>query len=150
MNKSNFTEKLKQGVSAQQLEDFARKHTQEVFSTLAIFIGAVSSIFDFFTGPEWSILFLAVGAIVAIVFPVPIEKRLKQIYSFSLKQEKTTEMILGGVKIVIAIFLPFIYFGFLGLLAGSSYHYYIRHSQIAEENTHHKTPRSKPKNSDHN
>ena len=47
-------------------------------------------------------------------------------------------MVLGGVKIVIALFLPFVYFGFLGLLAGSSYHYYIRHSQIVEENKPHR------------
>lgn len=135
MGKENLIDKLKEGVSAQQLEDFARKHTPEVFSCLAIFIGAVSSIFDFFTGAGWAILFASAGAIIAIAFPVVIEKKLKQIYNFSLKQDKTTEMILGGVKIVLAIFLPFIYFGFLGLLAGTSYHYYIRHAQIVEENS---------------
>ncbi len=130
-----LSDKIKEGISTQQIENFARKHTQEVFSTLAIFIGAISSIFDFFTGSGWSILFAAIGAITAIAFPVAIEKKLKKLYNFSLKQEKTTEMVLGGVKIVVAIFLPFLYFGFLGLLAGTSYHYYIRHAQIMEENS---------------
>lgn len=132
-----ISDKIKEGISTQQIENFAKKHTQEVFSTLAIFIGAISSIFDFFTSASWSILFMAIGAIFAIAFPVAIEKKLKKIYNFSLKQEKTTEMVLGGVKIVIAIFLPFLYFGFLGLLAGTSYHYYIRHAQIIEENSPH-------------
>lgn len=134
MDKEKLTDKIKEGISAQQIEDFARKHTQELFSTLAIFIGAISSIFDFFTGAGWSILFAALGAIIAIAFPVAVEKKMKQVYNFSLKQEKTTEMVLGGVKIIIAIFLPFIYFGFLGLLAGTSYHYYIRHAQVMEKN----------------
>lgn len=135
MNKGKWTDKMKEGVSAQQLEDFAKKHTPEVFSALAIFVGAVSSIFDFFTGPGLSIFFASLGAIIGIAFPVIIETKLKQIYSFALKQEKTTEMILGGVKIVIAIFLPFVFFGFFGLLGGTSYHYYIRHARIVEENT---------------
>ena len=137
MDRKKLSDKIKEGISTHQIENFARKHTQEVFSTLAIFIGAVSSIFDFFTGASWSILFLAIAAIVAIAFPVAVEKKLKKFYNFSLKQDKTTEMVLGGVKIVIAIFLPFLYFGFLGLLAGTSYHYYIRHAQIMEENAPH-------------
>jgi hypothetical protein len=150
MEHKKLTDKIKEGVSTQQLENFARKHTPEVFSTLDIFIGAVSSIFDFFTGAGWSILFLAIGAIVAIAFPVFVEKKLKKICHFTLTQEKTTEMVLGGVKIVIAIFLPFLYFGFLGLLAGTSYHYYIRHTQIMEENDPHHAQQSPHKGRDHN
>lgn len=130
MDKSKFTEKLKEGLSVQELESFARKHTTEVFSVLAIIIASISSIFDFFTGPKMAILFFAFGAILSIFFPAPVEKGLKQLYSFTYKQEKTTEIILGAVKIVVAIFIPFLYFGFLGLLSGSSYHYYIRHAQI--------------------
>lgn len=134
MDKNKFTEKLKEGVSVQEIEDFARKHTTEVFSVLALIIGAISSTFDFFTGPGWTIIFTALGAIVGVFFPAPVEKALKQLYSFTLKQEKTTEIILGGVKIIIAIFIPFIYFGLIGLLAGTSYHYYLRHAQIMNEN----------------
>ena len=130
MDKGKFTEKLKEGLSVHELESFARKHTTEVFSVLAIVIAAISSAFDFFTGPGMTIIFAALGTIVAIFFPAPIEKGLKQLYSFTYKQDKTTEIILGAVKIVVAIFIPFLYFGLLGLLAGTSYHYYIRHAQI--------------------
>ena len=140
MDRNKFTDKLKEGVSVQEIEEFARKHTTEVFSVLALIIGAISSTFDFFTGPGWTIIFTSLGAIVGVFFPAPVERGLKQLYSFTLKQEKTTEMILGGVKIVVALFIPFIYFGLVGLLAGTSYHYYLRHAQIINEN---KPPRSR-------
>ena len=133
MAKNNLFNKFKDGVSVQEIEDFARKHTIEAFTLLAILIGSISSMYDFFTGPKLSIFFLALGAVLAIVFPVPVEKGLKQIYSFTFKQEKMTQVIIGIVKIIIALFIPFILFGLLGLLAGTSYHYYTRHAQIMEE-----------------
>ncbi|MBS0624717.1 MAG: hypothetical protein JSS32_01550 [Verrucomicrobia bacterium] len=129
MNKNKLSEKLKEGVSVQELEDFARKHTTEVFTALAIIVGAISSAWDFFTGPKMTILFTALGVLLGIFFPAPTEKGLKQLYGFTFKQEKSTQMILGGVKIIIGIFIPFILFGILGLLAGTSYHYYVRHAQ---------------------
>jgi hypothetical protein len=46
-------------------------------------------------------------------------------------------MVLGIVKIVVALFIPFLLFGVFGLLAGTSYHYYTRHAQIAEGNKPH-------------
>ena len=134
MDNKKIAERIKEGISPGQLENFARKHTPEVFSTVALFLGAISSIFDFFTGPGWSILFCTIGTIVAISFPAATEQKLKKIYEFSLSQDKMTEMILGGVKIVLAIFLPFIYFGLVGMLAGTSYHYYVRHAQILRQN----------------
>lgn len=130
MVKNKLGNKLKEGVSVHELETFARKHTTELFSVLAIIIGSISSIFNFFTGPGLTIIFLGIGAIVSILFPAPIERGLKQLYSFTFKQEKMTEIILGALKVIIAIFIPFLYFGLLGLLAGTSYHYYVRHNQI--------------------
>jgi hypothetical protein len=132
MTNKKLSDKIKEGISPQELENFVRSHTPEVFSIFAIFVSAVSSMFDFFAGAGWSILFAAIGAIFAISFPVQVDNKLKKFYKFSIHQEKGTEMVLGGVKIVIAIFLPFIFFGFLGLLAGVSYHFYIRHTQLTE------------------
>ncbi len=137
-----FMDKVKEGVSVQEVEDFARKYTTEVFTVLAIVIGSISSMFGFFTGPKMTIGFVAIGVILGIFFPAPVEKGLKQYYSFSFKQEKTTQMILGLVSIVIGLFIPFILFGFLGLLAGTSYHYYSRHAQIMSEHKPHKTRHS--------
>jgi hypothetical protein len=129
-----FVDKMKQGVSVNELEGFANKNTTIIFSSLAVIIGAISSSYDFFTGPRLTILFLAIGVLIAMFFSAPVERGLKQLYRFTFKQEKLTEIILGVVKIIVAIFIPFLYFGLLGLLAGTSYHYYIRHAQITSEN----------------
>lgn len=126
-------DKIKEGVSVQEVEDFARKYTMEVFSVLAIVFGSISSMYDFFTGPKLTICFAAIGIIVGIFFPVPAEKALKQFYSFAYKQEKTTQLILGCVKIIVGLFIPFVLFGAVGLLAGTSYHYYTRHAQIMSD-----------------
>ena len=134
MAKNKIVDKLKEGVSVDELEGFARKHTTEVFSVLALIIATISSSFDYFTGPKITIFFLSIGTLLAIFFPSPIERGLKQLYTFTFKQEKMTEIILGCVKIVVSIFIPFLYFGLVGLLAGSSYHYYIRHAQIINDN----------------
>lgn len=135
-------DKIKEGVSVQEVEDFARKYTTEVFSALAIVIAGISSMYDFFSGPKLTILFTVVGLIVGVFFPAPVERGLKQFYSFSYKQEKMTQIVLGCVKIVAGLFIPFILFGAVGLLAGTSYHYYTRHAQVISENKPHKPPRS--------
>jgi len=135
MSKNKFTEKLKEGVSVKEIEEFTRQHMMEVFSVAAVIIATITSCWDFFlSGPKITLFFTALGMIVSILFPVPVERWLKQLYNFSFKQEKSTQMILGAVKIVVAIFIPFILFAVLGLLAGSSYHYYTRHAQIMNAN----------------
>ena len=134
MSKNDFINKIKEGVSVQEVEDFARKYSTETFTILAIVIATISSVFDFFTGPKLTIFFLAVGAVLGVFFPVQVERGLKRLYSFAFKQEQTTQIMVGVVKLIVAIFIPFLYFGLLGLLAGTSYHYYTRHAQIAKEN----------------
>ena len=137
-------DKIKEGVSVQEVEDFARKYTTEVFSVIAIIIGSISSMYDFFTGPKFTIVFIAIGVILGIFFPAPVEKGLKQFYSFCYKQEKMTQMILGFVKIVVGLFIPFVLFGFMGLLAGTSYHFYTRQAQIMSESRPVKPHRPEP------
>ena len=141
MAKNKLAEKLKESVSVHEIETFTRKHMTEVFTVAALVIGAVSSSWDFFTGPKLTIFLFALGAVLGIFFPVPVEKGLKQLYGFSYKQEKTTQLVFGAVKIVVAIFIPFVLFGVFGLLAGTSYHYYTRQAQIASENPAPKTRR---------
>ena len=133
-------DKIKEGVSVQEVEDFARKYTLEVFSVLAIVIASISSMYDFFTGPKFTILLVTIGLVLGVFFPAPVERILKQFYSFSYKQEKMTQMILGCVMIVVGLFIPFVIFGAVGLLAGTSYHYYTRHAQVMSEN---KPPKSR-------
>ena len=135
MSKHKAKDKLKEGVSVQELEEFARKYTSEVFTVLAILIGAISSVFHFFTGPGMTIIFFAIGAIWGIIGPIQVEHGLKQFYEFIYRQEKNTQMILGAVKLVVALFIPFVLFGFVGLMAGIAYHHYTRHAQFSEANT---------------
>ena len=134
MATNKLSEKLKEGVSVKDIENFARHHTIEFFSVLAIIIATVTSCWDFFTGPKTTIFFLALGVVVSILFPIHVERVLKRLFNFALKQEKSTQMILGAVQIVVAIFIPFILFATVGLLAGGSFHYFIRHAEVTQEN----------------
>lgn len=124
--KQKMTDMIKEGVSVQEIENFARKYTSEVFTALAIVVASISSMFDFFMGPAWSIGFCGLGAVIAIIFPVQLEVAMKKLYSFIGKQEKATEIIVGIVRLVIAIFIPFIIFAGIGLHAGTTYHLYSR------------------------
>lgn len=133
--KENFTEKFKEGVSVEDIEKFARKYTNEVFLILSLIIATISSIFTFFTGPGWSLLFAGLLAIVGIAFPVHVEKIVKKIFKFQSKDDKTTIIIIGIVRIVLAIFIPFILFAEIGLLAGYSFHTVVKEISFTKEDT---------------
>jgi hypothetical protein len=134
-------DKIKDGVSVQEVEDFARKHTTEVFLVLSIVIASISSMYDFFVGPKLAIFFLALGLIFGVFYPVPVEKKLKQFYNFFYRQEKLNQFVLSFVQIVVSLFIPFIIFGCIGLLGGTSYHYYTRNAQVSGDNKSHKNSR---------
>lgn len=134
MAKHKITDKLKEGVSIEEIENFTRKYTNEVLAAAALIIGSVSSAFDWFTGPKLTIFFFMLGTLLGIFFQEAVDRGLKQLYAFTFKQEKTTQMILGAVKIIIAIFIPFVLFGMYGLFAGTAYHYFTHSSQYSQEN----------------
>lgn len=123
-------DKLKEGVSVQELESFARKYTNEGLIILAIFFAAISSMFHFFSGPGWSVAFIGLGAIVSIALPDKTSWMLEKITNFIGKTDKTLQIFIGILRIVIALFLPFIFFGYIGLLAGTACHYYIMKASI--------------------
>ncbi len=127
-----FSNKLKEGVSVREIEEFARKHTVEAFFVLAILIATISSAFDFFTGSGWSVIFTSLGLILAVFFADRFEAGVKRCCQFFHKQERFTQIVLGVVKIVLALFVPFVLFFIVGVLAGTAYHYYIRRCQSGE------------------
>ena len=135
--KGKISGMFKDGVSVNEIESFARKYTSEVFLVLAIIIGCISSIFDFFTGAGWSIAFLGIGAIVSVLFPNQIEKFLRKMFHIISKNEKSTQIIVGIVRIVIAIFVPFILFGLIGLGAGTSFHIHTKQASEGNHESHH-------------
>ncbi len=118
-----MAEKFKEGISVKELENFARKHVSEVFSILALILAAFSSMFDFFTGPLMSIAFATLGAIVSIAFVDKTTQFVKKISVYLFRQDKKGQYIIGAIRIVIALFLPFIIFAEIGILAGISFQY---------------------------
>ena len=111
--------KPKEGVSVKEIESFAKKHRFEVFFCFS-FVLACFFTFVFFTA--WSILFVALGAILGVILPGPIEKIMKTAIHFILKQEKTTQIVLAVVGWVLSIFLPPLVFLLIGMSGGKNLH----------------------------
>jgi len=124
--KKNLVSKVKDGVSVEELETFARKYTTEVFLILAIIIASISSIFNFFTGPGWSLSFAGIGAILSIAFPEVVVKFQRKIFQLISKQEKAIQITIGVIRLIIALFIPFILFAEIGFLAGIGFHRYTK------------------------
>lgn len=114
------TQKLKEGVSVKELEDFAKKHRFEVFFCLS-FVLAVFFSFVFF-GPGWGVVFGGIGGILGVVFPMKVGVFAGKIFAFIFKQERTTQIVLGVVSLIVSIFLPPLVFLLLGLHGGRSMH----------------------------
>jgi hypothetical protein len=112
---------IKDGVSVHEIEGFVKKHLAESFIVLAVIIGTISSVFDFFTRPSWSLIFAGIGAIVSIIFPEKISELMEKCSCFLKKQEKASQIVIGIVRIVLAIFIPFVIFAEIGLLAGCKF-----------------------------
>lgn len=114
----SVTEKLKEGLSVEEMQSFARKYLVEGFLVLAIIIATISSVFNFFTGPGWSILAVGVGTIASLSFPKIIESWFKKISKFLLKPDRTFQIIMGVLKLIVALFMPFLLFIALGIFSG--------------------------------
>ena len=56
------------------------------------------------------------------MFSIIFKKFLKKLIKWQAKAEKTTIIIIGIVRIIFGIFIPFIIFAELGLLAGYAFH----------------------------
>ena len=131
--KKSMTEKFKEGVSVQELEHFARKYLVEVFVIISVIIATISSSMHFFNGAGWSLMLGGIGAILSIALPAQIHKIEKIYFSFVSKQEQTAQIAIGAVQLIIALFLPFIIFAQLGMLAGISFHHFSRQPRTIEE-----------------
>lgn len=110
------SKKSKEGVSVKEIEAFTKKHRLEVFFCLLFVLACFFSFIIF--GAGWSIILATVGAIIGALAPVKIQNFSKGIYKFVFKQEKTTQMVLGIVALIIAIFVSPLVFLLMGLHAG--------------------------------
>ena len=109
-----------EGLSVEEIEKYTRKYTSEIFMIVAIAVAMFSSIFDFFIGASWGIFLTSVGFIYGLLCPKQVEAMIRKMLAFATK-DKSTEIMVGIVRIVIAIFLPAILFGILGLVSGTAY-----------------------------
>ena len=139
----SFAHKIKEGVSVEEIESFTRKHMIEVFLVAAIVVAT------FFSNIFWS-NWLSIGlagfaAIIGILLPEKITQLEKQLFGLLNKEEKTTQIIIGVVRLLIAFFLPFIIFTEIGLLAGCGFHFFFK-KVIKEES--HSEPKSPSEGSD--
>lgn len=107
----------KEGVSVKEIEDFARKHRFEVFFCVLFVLACIFSFYSFFR-PGWSILFVTVGGVLSVILPVKVDGVLKKLMQFVFKQEKTLQLVLGVVGLIIAVFLPLLIFLLMGLFGG--------------------------------
>ncbi len=117
------TNEPKKGVSVKEIEEFAKKHRFEVFFCLA-FIFACFFSFVFF-GPGWGIFLASIGGILGVIMPARIEVFTAKISHFIFKQEKTTQIVLGVVALVLSILVPPLIFFLLGLHGGKSMHHQV-------------------------
>lgn len=113
-------DKSKEGVSVKEIEEFTKKHRFEVFFCLAFILACFFSFVMFGTG--WSILAASVGAVIGILLTEKVTQFSKSIFQFVFKHEKSTQLVLGIVFLILAIFIPPLYFLLLGLHGGKDIH----------------------------
>jgi hypothetical protein len=108
-------EDKKEGYTVKEIQQFTMKYKFEVFYGL-LFI--IASLFTFVWHVQLSIFLAALGGIAGVLFPQQVERVLHKISSFVTKQETITQLVMGIVCLVLAVFLPFLVFLLLGLNGG--------------------------------
>jgi hypothetical protein len=131
MSENNLSDKLKE-INTEKLQNFYHRNTTEILSAVALAIGGVSSSWDFFTGPKFAILFFVIGAIIGVFFPSKSRHSIKAALRYLYKGSSSgkSALVLGLVQIVVALFVPFLLFGFYGVLSGTALDYFLHLSEI--------------------
>lgn len=111
----------KKGVSVKEIEEFTKKHRYEVFFCALFILTCIFGIVGHFGG-GWSILFAMGGAVLGVIFPSKVEPLLTKVFKFIFKQDKTIQLVLGGVALLLSIFLPFLIFLVVGAIGGRMMH----------------------------
>lgn len=124
MRKKETSSKVREGIA--DVEKFTYRHLVETLTVIAILIATFSGWMHFFIGTMgWSILFLALGAIGGVFAPAQMDKVMMSIYSYSKRRSRPAVISAEVIKIAIALFFPFVYFCFMGIMAGTAFQYYI-------------------------
>ena len=65
---------------------------------------------------------MGLAAIVGIAIPEHVGTLIKKLMKIQATAEKTTMLVIGIVRIIFGVFIPFVLFAELGLIAGYSFH----------------------------
>ncbi|MBI5273797.1 MAG: hypothetical protein HY860_01940 [Chlamydiales bacterium] len=106
----------KEGMTVQEIEGIAKKYRFELVFCLAFILAAAFSYL--FSMEGWSVFLAAVGGIIGICLPKHIERFEEICFRFIYKQEKITQIIIGVVLLVLAVFISPLVFLLLGLMGG--------------------------------
>lgn len=119
MDEENKEKKVK-GFTVSQIEGQAKKYASEIGLSV-IFV--VTCIFTLIWGGAmmvWSVLLCMIFAVIGTLIPdymnIAVNKSLDFIY-----KEKIILIVIAVVLLIVAIFVPVINFGLVGLLAGGSF-----------------------------
>ncbi len=118
----------KPGVSVHEIESFTKKNRMEIFHTIIFILSAIFTFWIF--NVAWSIFAAAIGGIVGVWFSRKVEGLSQKVVRFIFKQETITQVVLGVVGWILAIFIPPLIFFYLGIMGGKSCYF---QSEILDE-----------------
>lgn len=109
-------DKPKEGMSVREIESFAKKHRFEVFFVIAFILACFFSFVMF--GPGWAIIAATIGTIIGALLSGKVMHMHKMVLHFIFKQDLTTQIVIAIVCLILAIFIPPLFFLILGLHGG--------------------------------
>lgn len=110
----------KEGMSVNEIENFAKKYRFEV-AFLVFFV--LSTFFTFvFWGAAWSIWLAGLGGVLGVWLPSQLGAAIRKGFGFIFSQELVTQIIIAVVGVVISIFLAPVMFLLLGVMGGVGLH----------------------------
>lgn len=119
-------EKKKQGISVKELEGYAKKHRFEIFFCILFVFASLFTLV--FWGPTFSIFCVGIGTIFSIFLPLTVEQFARKMTMMVFTKEATTQLIIGILAIIVAIFIAPVIFLFIGLFAGKSLITFVKES----------------------
>lgn len=111
-------EKKKEGVTVKEIEGYAKRHRFEIFFCILFVLASLFTLV--FWGPTLSIFLAGIGAILSVFLPGKVDHFARMMATKVLQKEATTQLIVGIVALIVAIFLAPLVFLWLGLHGGNS------------------------------
>ncbi len=111
-------EKKNEGVSVKELEGYAKKNRFEIFFCILFVLASLFTLV--FWGAPTSIFLAGIGGIISVFLPGKIDQLSHKMASTVFGKEGTTQLVIGIVALIVAIFLAPLIFLIMGLHAGKS------------------------------